>query len=75
MSAFISFCALSAPLTLLDNDLEKYLREDLVELIQSPAIGDESLTTWVYFDQRNLADLPYDKGEPIYEELPLLYDR
>jgi hypothetical protein len=58
-----------------DNDLEMFLREDIVELIRSPAITEESLNTWIYFDQRNLADLPYySGGMPINESLPLLYE-
>jgi len=36
-----------------DNNLEVFLRQDLLELIQSPGILDESLTTWIYFDGRD----------------------
>ena len=36
-----------------DNNLEVFLREDLVELVQSTGIQDERLTTWVYFDGRD----------------------
>lgn len=33
-----------------DNDLDFYLREDLLELTQSKAIRNEKMTTWVYYD-------------------------
>ena len=36
-----------------DNNLEYFLRQDLVELIESTGIQDESLNTWVYFDGRD----------------------
>lgn len=38
----------------LDNDLEYFLRQDNHELIQSPGIQQSSLTTWVYYDGRNI---------------------
>jgi hypothetical protein len=37
-----------------DNDLEYFIRQDLLELTQSPAVQDVSVVTWVYFDARNL---------------------
>jgi hypothetical protein len=37
-----------------DNNLEYFMREDNHELIQSPAIRKTSLTTWVYYDGRNV---------------------
>ena len=49
------------------------LRQDIVELMNSTAIGDPTLTTWIYFDQRNLADTP--ANELIEDELPGLYNR
>lgn len=59
-----------------DNDLEYWLRRDLVELMESPAISSPSLMTWVYLDQRNLQDEPYESGGfPINESLPLLYNQ
>ena len=36
-----------------DNNLEFFLRQDLVELIESTGIQNESLNTWVYFDGRD----------------------
>ena len=46
-----------------------------MELIQSSAITEESLNTWIYLDQRDLDDLPYEDGsQPITESLPFLYD-
>ena len=33
------------------------------------------MNTWIYLDQRDLDDLPYEDGSaPVTEELPLLYD-
>jgi hypothetical protein len=43
-------------ITTTDNNLEKFIREDNHELIQSPAIKKPSLTTWVYHDGRNIKD-------------------
>lgn len=41
---------------LADNNLESFIRKDLGEWIQSPAIRGEELTSWVYLDGRNLKD-------------------
>jgi hypothetical protein len=37
----------------LDNDLEYFIRQDNNELINSAAVREPTLTTWVYFDSRN----------------------
>ena len=64
-----------------DNDLEYFIINDLLELVQSPAISDPTLTTWVYHDGRNYeaADVALgyyiDDGSPvIVDALPLIYD-
>ena len=63
-----------------DNDLEIFIRQDNAELINSPAIQDPTLTTWVYFDGRNydnveLARGVYQDGMPVITEpLPGVYN-
>lgn len=64
-----------------DNDLEYFIVNDLLELVQSPAIADPTLTTWVYHDGRNYdaADVALgyyvDDGSPVIADaLPLIYD-
>jgi Clostripain family len=47
-----------------DNNLESFMRHDLFELTKSPAVQDPSITTWVYFDARNLGTAE-DILEPI----------
>jgi Clostripain family len=59
----------------LDNNLEVFLRKDIVELIRSPGIQDASLTTWIYLDQRKTVGLTGDdEGTEIIEELPLIHN-
>ena len=59
-----------------DNDLEVFLRADNNELIQSPAIRQDSLTTWVYFDGRNIVPgFINDLFQNIYEPLEDVYER
>lgn len=53
----------------LDNDLEYFIRQDNNELIQSAAIRDTTLTTWVYFDGRN-----YGTNEDISFPLADIYN-
>lgn len=54
-----------------DNDLEAFLRQDNLELIQSPGIREPNLNTWVYFDHRNYGGSDSDITEP----LPMVYER
>ncbi|GAX09741.1 hypothetical protein FisN_19Lh210 [Fistulifera solaris] len=62
-----------------DNDLEYFIRQDNNELINSAAIREPTLTTWVYFDSRNygtaeditlpLEDVFAPDGTPLAEKL------
>jgi hypothetical protein len=63
----------------LDNDLEYFIRQDNNELINSAAVREPTLTTWVYFDSRNygtaeditvpLEDVFAPDGTPLAEKL------
>lgn len=46
--------------------MERFIRNDLSEWIDSPAIQDASLTSWIYLDSRNLKE----DGRNIKEPLP-----
>lgn len=48
-----------------DNNLEKYLRQDFQEILESDMVADPTQTTWIYFDALN-------DGLP--DEIPNLYD-
>lgn len=50
--------------TQLDNDLESFIRDDLEEYSYSQMIATPSVTTWVYFDNRN-----FGSDEDIFEPL------
>lgn len=63
-----SFCVFSL-LKWKDNNLEYFLRGDLLELTKSSAVKDRSVTTWAYFDHRN-----YGTSEDIYTPLENVYD-
>lgn len=54
---------------LADNDLEKYIRDDNLELINSALIKKPNINTWVYFDARNIWPDIYGNIEVDMEEL------
>jgi Clostripain family len=62
------------PLLWIDNDLELFLRQDLGEYLNSSAIQDPSVTSWIYFDSRNvgvpdpLPDIFFDNGTTFEEK-------
>jgi Clostripain family len=52
-----------------DNNLEYFLRKDLHEYMESTAVKNNTVTSWIYFDARNL-----DGGwDDIVEPLPDIY--
>jgi hypothetical protein len=63
----------SAILLRTDNNLEVALRQDIIQLLESPGISDKSLTTWIYLDQRGIDPATFEQGgDPIMSELPLV---
>jgi Clostripain family len=52
-------------LTSTDNNLEFFLREDLGEYLNSPAIQDPTIISWIYFDGRDLNGTIQDITDPL----------
>jgi Clostripain family len=64
-SQVLPFLRISFPLLSIDTDLEGAIRNDLGEYLESSAIRDPSITSWIYFDSRNFGTESEDITDPI----------